>query len=269
MPEPRTYPAGVPCWVDVTAPDLEAATRFYGGLFGWEFHDAMPPGAPGAYLIATLDGEDAAALAAGDRAEWMSYIATEGVDATATAVANAGGRVLEAPEDAGPGGRMATCADPQGAVFRLWQPRRRPGAQVANVPGAWNFSDLHAPDPAAAQRFYRDVFGWEVSADLGAGMFRLPGYGDHLASTIDPGIHERQASAPPGFADVVAGFTPSDESARWWIIFTVADRDDAVAQVEALGGRVHSATDTAWTREAIVADPAGAKFVVSQFTPPE
>lgn len=267
--EQRTYLTGVPCWVDVTASDLDEATRFYGGLFGWEFHDATPSDASGAYLIATLDGEDAAALASGDDARWMSYIACEDADAAADAVLRAGGAVLEAPGDAGPGGRMATCADPQGAVFRLWQPHRRPGAQIVNVPGAWNFSDLHGPDPAAAQRFYREAFGWQVDADLGAGMFRLPGYGDHLAATIDPDIHERQAFAPPGFADVIAGFTPSDENARWWIRFTVGDRDASVADVERLGGHVFSATDTAWTREAVVADPGGARFILSQYTPPE
>ena len=66
-----------------------------------------------------------------------------------------GGR--RAPADAGPGGRAATCADPQGAAFRLWQARRRLGAQLTNMPGAWNFSDLHTPDPAAAQPFYAAV----------------------------------------------------------------------------------------------------------------
>jgi len=42
----RTYPLGVPCWVDTQQPDVEAAIEFYAGLFGWTFQDAMPPGAP-------------------------------------------------------------------------------------------------------------------------------------------------------------------------------------------------------------------------------
>lgn len=42
----RTYPPGVPCWIDTEQPNVEAATQFYGGLFGWTFEDAMPPGAP-------------------------------------------------------------------------------------------------------------------------------------------------------------------------------------------------------------------------------
>jgi predicted enzyme related to lactoylglutathione lyase len=37
------YPAGVPCFVDTTQPDVEAAKAFYGVVFGWEF-DARGPG---------------------------------------------------------------------------------------------------------------------------------------------------------------------------------------------------------------------------------
>ena len=62
MPEQRTYPHGVTCWIDVEQPDLDAAARFYSGLFGWTLTEAMPPDAPGSYLVATLDGKDVAAL---------------------------------------------------------------------------------------------------------------------------------------------------------------------------------------------------------------
>ena len=43
MPERDGYIPGVPCWVDTSQPDPEAAVGFYGGLFGWEFEDVMPP----------------------------------------------------------------------------------------------------------------------------------------------------------------------------------------------------------------------------------
>jgi uncharacterized protein len=265
----RTYPHGVPCWVDLAQPDLDAATAFYGGLFGWEFADAMPPDSPGSYLIASLDGRDAAALAPGDgTAGWLSYIACDDADATAALVEKSGGRVIDPPEDAGPGGRAATCADPQGAVFRLWQARRRLGAQAVNEPGAWNFSDLHTPDVAGSLRFYLEVFGWTVDDALGAGMIRLPGYGDHLAATSDPEIYERQSFAPEGFADVIAGLSAGEASARWSIRFTVADRDDAARRAEALGASIASSSETDWTREAMIVDPQGARFVVSQLVMP-
>ena len=40
MSERTSYEPGTPSWVDLSTPDLEAALRFYGGLFGWEFEDA-------------------------------------------------------------------------------------------------------------------------------------------------------------------------------------------------------------------------------------
>lgn len=266
----RTYPHGVPCWIDLTQPDIDAAARFYGALFGWRFQDVVPSSAPGGYLVATLDGEDVGALARGDAGDgWMSYIACDDADATAATVTRAGGRVIDAPQDAGTGGRAATCQDAQGALFRLWQARQRLGAQAVNVPGAWNFSDLITPDPGEAMRFYGAVFGWQVNDDLGAGMIRLPGYGRHLAATSDPEILERQAFAPEGFEDVIAGVSEGDGEARWSIRFTVGDRDDTAALAERLGATIASSAETDWTREAVIVDPQGARFVTSQLVMPQ
>ena len=272
LTDQRRYPHGVPSWVDVTQTDVAAGAQFYAGLFGWQLTDAMPPGSPGAYLVATLDGHDVAAIAPvdGTEATWRTYIACDDADRTAAVVTEAGGTVLVGPQDAGPGGRTATCADPQGAVFHLWQARRRLGVQVANVDGAWNFSVLHTDDPDEVLPFYATVFGWAVDPQLGAGMIRVLGYGDHLAATVDPHIHERQAFAPPGFADVVAGVAATEQTggatgAGWQVTFTVADRDAAAARAERLGATVLSSTDTAWTRDAVVRDPQGARLTLSQF----
>jgi len=272
MTDERTYPTGVPCWVDTEQPDVEAARDFYAGLFGWTFADAIPADAPGTYLIASLDGKDVAAIGPAEadaRAEWNTYIAVEDTDATASAVRAAGGSVDVEPVDAGPGGRWAGCADPRGARFRLWQPRRRPGAQLVNAPGSWNFSDLHTGDAAAASAFYGPLFGWEF-ADIGfATMIRRPGYGDHLESTVDPDIRRRQATAPPGFADAVGWVAPTGASDHWHVTFAVADRDDTAATAERLGAVVLSSEDTEWTKAAVIRDPQGAELTLSQFTPPD
>jgi predicted enzyme related to lactoylglutathione lyase len=272
---PRTYPHGVPSWVDTEQPDPDAAVHFYGGLFGWTFENVMPPGAPGSYLIARLDGKDVAAVGPAGAGigtpAWNTYIAVDDADATAAAVTAAGGTVLAAPQDAGPGGRTATCADPDGAGFRLWQARRRPGAQLVNVPGAWNFSDLHATDPAAALGFYAPLFGWVADQFVGARtMVRVPGYGDHLAATVDPDIRRRQAHAPTGFADVIGGFAPTapGEAPHWHVTFSHADRDAGAVAAERLGGTVVSTGETMWARQAVLRDPAGALFTISQFAPP-
>lgn len=272
---PRTYPHGVPSWIDTVATDVDEAKRFYAGLFDWTFTDAMPEDAAGSYLIAAIDGEDVAAIGSpedGERPGWRTYIAVDDANATATAVTAAGGQVLVDPVDAGPGGRLAACVDPRGAEFRLWQAKARPGAQRVNDPGTWNFSYLHTTDSHAAARFYHEVFGWEVD-DVGfdATLVRVPGYGDHLAATVNPDIKKIQAevSAPPGFEDAVAWMTLEqlNHPERWVVSFSVADRDASAAAVDDLGGEVLASEDAEWTRTATVRDSQGLEFVISQFTP--
>lgn len=61
MPERDGYIPGVPCALDTTQPDPEAAARFYSGLFGWECENVMPPEVEAKYFVARLRGRDVAA----------------------------------------------------------------------------------------------------------------------------------------------------------------------------------------------------------------
>lgn len=260
----RTYPHGVPCWVDVETADHAASRDFYEQLLGWTCTEVAP-----GYAIASLDGADVAAIGTGD-AGWNTYLAVDDADAAAAAVTAAGGTVVDPPADVGPAGRAAICTDPVGTPFRLWQAQARPGAQLTNAPGAWNFSDLHADDPPLD--FYATVFGWRGVPVPGAGtMLQVPGYGEHLRTTVDPDILERQANAPEGFEDVIGGSAGVDPDGvpRFAVIFTVADRDDAAATAERLGASVLDRAETDWTRIATILDPQGARLTLSQFTPPE
>jgi len=102
-------------------------------------------------------------------------------------------------------------------------------------------------------------------------MMRRPGYGDHLAGTVDPGITERQdgISAPPGFADAIGWLVsaPSGQD-HWHVTFTVASRDESATTAVKLGAVVISSDDTEWTKTALIRDRQGAELTLSQFTPP-
>lgn len=78
-------------------------------------------------------------------------------------------------------------------------------------------------------------------------MIRVPGYGDHLESTVDPEVCERQKFAPAGFADVIGGAeVEASGSQAWWsVTFTVADRPTALeVATKARGdGRVDSESE--------------------------
>ncbi len=273
MSDIRTYPHGVPSWVDTEQPDPEAAQDFYRRLLGWAFTRVSDEDGP-FYAIARLHGGDVAGLTASraQTAVWNTYIAVDDAVATAARVSGGGWEIAAQPFDVGEAGRMAVCQDPAGAAFRLWQAGRRPGAQVVNAPGAWNFSDLHT-DKRETLPFYADLFGWSVE-DLGfATMIRRPGYGDHLEATVDPDIRVRQQgiAAPPGFEDAIAWVAPTEPGTdpHWHVTFAVEDRDATAAIAERLGAEILSSEDTQWTRMLLVRDPQGAVFTASQFTPPE
>ncbi len=276
MPERESYPAGVPCWVDTSQPDPKAAAAFYGALFGWDFEDVAEPGA---YRLARLRGLDVAGV--GGLPEggppmpvWNTYVRVDSADAAAAKVRDAGGRVLSEPFDVTDAGRMAVFADPEGAVFCVWEPRAHPGARVVNEPGAVVFNTLRTRDVEAARRFYGAVFGWET-LDMGGGDgWRLPGYGDHLEQR-DPGFRQRVADlgGPEGFEDVVAsierlGDDQPDVPPHWNVVFATADADATARRAAELGGRVVAGPfDAPWVRMAVIADPAGATFTASQFVP--
>jgi predicted enzyme related to lactoylglutathione lyase len=279
MFERSGFPAGVPCYIDLSPPDPEAATQFYGPLMGWTFEDRMPPDAPGHFFAARLDGREVAAIGSSpdDPAPpaWTTYIAVDSADDAARRVWETGGSVITEPFDIFDAGRMAVCADPQGAGFCLWQAGRHTGAQIVNAPGAWNRSDLKTDDPAGAKAFYGAVFGWETTdLDLGettATMWRRPGYGDALAER-DPGIRERQAQAgaPAGFEDAIGWLLAldGDGPAHWAVTFAVAGTDTFADRAAALGAAVLTAPyDAGPARVAVLRDPQGAEFSVSTYTP--
>ena len=169
MPERSGYIPGVPCWVDTSQPNPEAAVGFYSGLFGWEFEDVMPPGSEGKYFIARLRGGDVAAVgsipeAAPPMAMWNTYVWVESADDTASKVREAGGGVVMEPFDVMNAGRMAVLIDSEGAAFCVWQAQEHQGARVVNEPGSLNFNGLGTRDVERAKSFYGSVFGWTTLA---------------------------------------------------------------------------------------------------------
>jgi uncharacterized protein len=281
MLERDGYLPGVPCWVDTSQPDPEAAVAFYSGLFGWEFNDAMPPGSTAHYFMASLRGGDVAAVGSQPQdgpgmAVWNTYVWVESADAAVAKVRDAGGRVVTDPFDVMDAGRMAVVTDPEGAAFCVWQAKRHRGARIVNEPGSLNFNSLNIRDVEGAKSFYGSVFGWEtLRLDAGVEMWRLAGYGDFLAQT-DPELRQRQAdsgAAPEGFADVVATLNPIGDdqpevSPHWSVTFAVDDADATARRAAELGGRVEVPPfDAPWVRMTVITDPQGATFTASKFTP--
>ena len=280
MPERDRYIPGVPCWVDTSQPDPEAAVDFYSGLFGWQCENVMPPESEGKYFIGRLRGGDVAAVGsipegAPPMAMWNTYIWVESADETASKVRDAGGTVLMDPFDVMDAGRMAVFADPEGAAFCVWQAKQHNGARIVNEAGSLNFNGLNTRDADGAKPFYGAVFGWEtLGLPGGVEMWTLPGYGDHLEE-LSPGIRKRVAEVggPAGFEDVVASINPigddqPDVPAHWNVTFAIDDADATAAKATELGGKVIVPPfDAPWVRMTVITDPQGAMFIASKFVP--
>jgi len=281
VPERDGYIPGVPCWIDTSQPDPDAAASFYRDLFGWEMEDVMPPDSDAKYFIGRIRGGDVAAVSsipegAPPMAMWNTYIWVDSADATAAKAKEAGGTVMTDPFDVMDAGRMAVFADPEGAVICVWQAKDHKGAKVVNEHGSLNFNNLETRDPEGAKRFYGAVFGWEtLTLPGGAEMWTLPGYGDHLEENYSPGLRKQveEVGGPKGFEDVVAaiivsGEDEADTPPHWGVTFGVDDADAIAARTEELGGKVVVAPmDVPWSRMTVLADPAGATFTASKFVP--
>jgi predicted enzyme related to lactoylglutathione lyase len=245
------WPAGTPCWVDLSSPDLPKAVEFYRSVLGWTLVDM---GAEfGNYHIAQVDGRSAAGIGPVMTAEqpsaWTVYLATDDADATAKMITENGGTLLFEPMDVADRGRMAIAGDSTGGVFGIWQAKSMIGTGVYNEPGGLVWEDARLTDTAAGKRFYSDVFGYTYQPVDGApdDYATFHGGGDPL------GGMGGMMGLPEG--------TPS----HWVAYFAVADAAAAVAAVETGGGTVlMPAQDTPYGRMAAVADPFGATFMLMQ-----
>lgn len=252
MPKRTEYAQGTPNWVDLQTTDQAGAKQFYASLFGWEYDDLPMPGA--VYSMATVSGETVAAIAPmppgvpeGRPPMWNTYIAVDDVDATAAAVAPAGGQVLMQPFDIGDAGRMAVAADPTGATVAFWQANERIGATVVNESGALIWDELITDNPDSALPFLEAVVGISnASVEMGPGQ-------TYTLLKVD-GVDIGGCARPP---------MPGVPN-HWHVYFAVEDADATAAAAAAAGGGVVAQPFDIPSvgRCAVLSDPQGAVFSV-------
>lgn len=108
-----------PIWNELRTKDTATARAFYADVFGLAISAPFDDEAD--YTSIDVAGHEVGGIGVldtDDPPHWMTYFGVADTDATAAAVLAAGGHVERAPYDT-PYGRMARCADPQGARFRL------------------------------------------------------------------------------------------------------------------------------------------------------
>jgi uncharacterized protein len=243
------WPAGTPCWVDVSVDDVPKAIAFYQALFGWDIQLGGPE--VGGYSIAHSGGQIVAGVGpkmgpAEAPSAWLTYLATDDADATAAKIKGAGGQVLAEPMDVMEEGRLAIALDPAGAAFGTWQGGNTTGIGRANETHTLVWNEQMSRDFDGSKAFYQAVFGY--------GDQDMSGDGFKYAMLMVDG-HE-----VGGIGEYPEG-TPAEMPAAWAAYFAVTDTDAALAKVTELGGRVvQPGRDSPYGRIGVVADNQGAVF---------
>jgi predicted enzyme related to lactoylglutathione lyase len=242
--------------VDHTSPDVQAAVRFYGELFGWQSQDLGEEA--GHYTMFSSKGKVVAAttppMSPGNPPAWSTYISTADIDETAKRVDAAGGKTLVAPMQVMDQGSMGVFQDPTGAVFAAWQPAAMKGAQMVNQPVSLSWNELATRDLEAAKAFYANVFGWGVKSN------KMPDGGEYVEWQV--------GGRSVGGGQAMGSMYPPQVPAHWLVYFAVANTDDTVKKAQDLGGNVMApAMDIPQGRMAVLTDPAGAAFAIIQLSP--
>jgi predicted enzyme related to lactoylglutathione lyase len=113
---------------ELSTNDVQAAIRFYEGLFGWKVNEVDSGGGPPYWTIehaGAAEGRNGgmrelAPEQQGAPPHWMPYFTAASLDDSLATITGAGGAVHVGPIEI-PAGRIAVAADPQGAFFGLFE----------------------------------------------------------------------------------------------------------------------------------------------------
>jgi predicted enzyme related to lactoylglutathione lyase len=243
-----TWDPGQLVWADLLTNDVDAARRFYGDVFGWQFTGDDQ------YLQASNAGEPVAGIAYHEPRDpsvsevvWLVSISVEDVDAAAGMVPDAGGTVLEAPQDVAGRGRYAIVEDDQGAVFVMLRSAEGDPPDRRSVDHDWVWGELWTRDTSMAKRFYADVAGYE-SRDI------------EDADNATYTVLFNTGKPKTGLVEL-----PWEDVLPHWLPYLrVADIEQTIARIEAAGGAVLLAPEEQYDdgSVAIVSDPTGGVFAI-------
>ncbi|TCO56936.1 VOC family protein [Actinocrispum wychmicini] len=253
---------GTPCWIDLATTDPKASRDFYGGLFGWQYR----ANTSGGYVTALADDVPAAGFYRAPDTEtnnaWTLYLAVRDGRRTAERVVQLGGRIVMPPQRFDSQGSLLVAADPAGATVGFWQPDG--GWPFATgTRGEFRWAELNTWDGDAADKFYVDLFGYQLE-QIGDGIEF-----DYTTWTL-PGARTPVLGRMTFGSDFPPGSVP-----HWMVHFEVGEAlgtDEAAVLAVRLGGRLLSEpANSPFGRFSVVEDPSGTAFTLidtsNRYTP--
>jgi len=253
--ETGTHHVGKFVWYDLVTHDVDAAERFYGQLFGWQFHDDDQDRR---YITIVHNGRPIGGLARVEReaatdnvAQWVSWLSVADVDRATQQVEEAGGAVLRDPREAPNRGRFALVSDPQGALVALLRSSTGDPPDLDDFAAhEWLWTELWTRDVAAAFAFYQTLADYEREV-TDAGLQRP-------YTLLMKGERARAG---------VAQLTWDDVRPHWIPYVKVDDPAAVASRVESLGGTLVFAPDPEVRKGsvAIIQDPTGGVLAIQKW----
>lgn len=117
--------AGAPRWFETLTSDLERASEFYAGLFGWKPVESSVPGSR--YVVFVQGGEPVAGAMqitpkmGAVASQWKTYFNVRDVEATILEALELGAELALGARDIPGGGKIAGLTSPQGVPFFIGQ----------------------------------------------------------------------------------------------------------------------------------------------------
>jgi predicted enzyme related to lactoylglutathione lyase len=116
---------GTLCWADLVTSDVPKARQFYSEVFGWQI--TLGENDSSGYLHIKngetfIGGIPPTAPRLGVPSHWLLYFLTSNCDASVDKAKSLGAKVHYGPMTMENVGRFAIIADPQGAIFAVFQP---------------------------------------------------------------------------------------------------------------------------------------------------
>lgn len=245
---------GLFVWYEHLTRNVDAAKAFYGEVMGW----STRPFGDGYELWVGSQGPLGGVMKLPPEVErsgvpphWMAHVVVDDVDATVAAARRLGGKILHDPTPIPTVGRFAIVGDPQGAALSVFRPESPMALHDPAKDGEFCWNELVTGDPAAALKFYSELFGWRPmeAIDLGPmGTYRTFGAGER------------------GLGGMMAIPEGNPMPPVWIFYASTSDLGAAVARATAKGGQVVSGPMDVpgGGRIAQLTDPQGALFALHQ-----
>ena len=238
-------------WHEIMSTDIDAAVKFYNGLFGWttEEMDMGPAGKYRLFMHGEIGVGGGMAAQEGVPSHWLTYVGTEDVDATATQIRELGGKIIVPPTEIPKAVHFAIAMDPQGAAFgvakNLSAIANDPPYEGTPRPGTFCWDELHTSDVDAAARYYGKLFGWTGH------------------SGEDPMKYWHWKNADKDIGGMMKLMMPNVPP-NWLAYIAASDVAASTKRVEELGGKVRMPPMEIPKVGvfSVVADPTGATFAL-------